>query len=270
MTVSLPRMSRTWHPLALGAAATLIATGTATAAVTPVPSDQYPQGCKHIHGKALRGDSGPNTLWGSDHTDLLIGGGGDDALHGLVNGFYPDCLLGQRGADALSGGPRFDVLGGGIGKDTLRGGGGIDVLSGGKGNDGIYTGGGGDEYAAGRGGDDVINGQSHGDALLGNDGDDVLTSKGGNSLLEGGHGDDAVRARGRNTNDTLVGGPGEDKIVAAPPRRRYQGISVSAGKGDDVIRVQRPVLVGCGKGDDTIITEEKHGLHGCENVIHPQ
>ncbi|MGH2966142.1 MAG: calcium-binding protein [Solirubrobacterales bacterium] len=100
---------------------TVSAAATAYGTVTLIPAGAFPPGCRP-NGKALRGGAEPNTIWGTRHSDLLVGGGGHDVLYGKGNGKRRDCLFGQRGPDSLYGGPGTDLLMGGPWRDRLRGG----------------------------------------------------------------------------------------------------------------------------------------------------
>gem|GEM_PF-4751362 len=71
------------------------------------------------------GQSGNDTLTGSDGKDKLYGGEGDDWLRG---GMSPDKLFGGAGNDKLSGNGGADMLLGDIGNDTLFGNTGDDKL----------------------------------------------------------------------------------------------------------------------------------------------
>ncbi len=64
--------------------------------------------------------------------DILIGGRGDDVIHGEAG---DDALFGDRGEDVLYGGAGDDALFGGRGADVIHGGRGDDVLRGGSGVD---------------------------------------------------------------------------------------------------------------------------------------
>src|SRR5439155_2747092 len=61
---------------------------------------------------------------------FLFGGDGNDTLD-AAGSTANNVLLGEAGADALTGGSGRDLLIGGAGADTLRGGGGDDILIGG-------------------------------------------------------------------------------------------------------------------------------------------
>jgi len=87
-----------------------------------------------------------DTLIGSDGTDFLLGGAGNDVIRGYDVGsgeidvrasYYDtaDFLFGGVGSDLLHAGAGNDVLSGGNGRDTLHGGLDVDYLLGGSGQD---------------------------------------------------------------------------------------------------------------------------------------
>jgi len=82
-------------------------------------------------------------ITGTESSETLVGGTGDDRIYGL-NG--DDTLDGGAGNDLLEGGNGNDMLIGGAGDDSLRGGVGDDVLDGGAGIDSLHGGDGNDTY----------------------------------------------------------------------------------------------------------------------------
>lgn len=75
------------------------------------------------HGATIVGNAGANALTGTRAADLMGGGIGADTLAG---GAGADTLFGQEGADTLRGGDGTDFLFGGQGVDTMTGGAGSD------------------------------------------------------------------------------------------------------------------------------------------------
>ncbi|MGK9233000.1 hypothetical protein KXS07_15215 [Inquilinus limosus] len=150
---------------------------------------------------------------GSNLSNLLDGGAGDDTLNGR-NG--KDTLVGGDGNDTLIGGSDADALQGGSGTDMVR----YDGSAGGVTVDlGAGTGTGGD--AQGDTFDSVENlfGSALGDKLTGSDvanvigggsGDDVIDGAGGNDNLWGERGADMLR--GGSGDDKLTGGAGGDVL----------------------------------------------------------
>jgi hypothetical protein len=110
---------------------------------------------------------------GTDDSDTLIGGSGNDFINGkkgndsLDGGAGNDSIYGGRGLDMLTGGSGDDILFGGRGADSLDGGIGNDSLYGGKGDD-TLLGGLGDDFLTGDGGSDrfVLNSGSGSDTIL--------------------------------------------------------------------------------------------------------
>jgi Ca2+-binding RTX toxin-like protein len=110
-------------------------------------------------------------LVGTDDSDTLIGGSGNDFISGrkasdsLDGGLGNDSIYGGKGLDTLTGGSGDDILFGGRGADSLDGGAGNDSLYGGKAND-TLLGGLGDDFLSGENGDDFLTGGSGNDRFL--------------------------------------------------------------------------------------------------------
>ena len=96
------------------------------------------------------GGAGNDVLHGMGGDDLIQGNAGDDTIFGDAGN---DALRGDGGADTIWGGIGNDILAGGEGADTLNGGAGNDVLEGGAGNDKMWGGEGNDLF---RFRDDVV------------------------------------------------------------------------------------------------------------------
>lgn len=94
------------------------------------------------HSDHLWGGAGNDTISGLGGDDFIYCGDGDDSASG---GDGSDRLSGNAGNDVLSGDAGNDFLYGDAGNDTLNGGIGIDLLDGGMGKD-ILTGGSGTDY----------------------------------------------------------------------------------------------------------------------------
>ena len=185
--------------------------------------------------------------------DTLIGNAGANVLTGLGGN---DCLFGNAGADTLLGGNGNDTLNGGIGADLLNGGLGTDTAS--------YLGGPGVavnlNFVAqpGAGGDQLISienlvGSNNNDTLIGNllnndlcgaAGADVLNGGGGNDVLNGGLG-----------GDLLIGGAGND--TADYSNKIVCGVLVPGATGSVTANLALGAAVG-GGGADT--------LNGIENL----
>lgn len=142
-------------------------------------------GLENLHGGEtpvgllLIGNDGANRVSGTRHADTLRGLAG------------PDSIFGGSGDDTLDGGPGNDFVIGGAGHDTMTGGTGHDRLEGNFGND-------------------VLRGADGNDTLLGGQGDDFLYGNTENDWLDGSAGNDVIEAgQGR---DTLIGGVGWDRL----------------------------------------------------------
>ncbi|MDX6751354.1 hypothetical protein SH611_16195 [Geminicoccaceae bacterium 1502E] len=121
-------------------------------------------------GEHVEGDTGNDTLIGTEAEDTLIGGAGDDRLEGRGG---RDTLYGGAGDDMLLGGAGDDRLDGGEGDDRLEGEAGDDVLEGGEGDD-VLLGGVGSDRLSGGPGNDFLDGGPGADDLSGGAGDDML------------------------------------------------------------------------------------------------
>ncbi|MHA7875977.1 calcium-binding protein [Roseivivax sp.] len=139
-------------------------------------------------GLISAGSDDADALTGTEFTDHLDGGAGQDTLLGLGG---DDVLQGQEDADQIEGGAGQDTLHGGAGCDLLSGGSGDDALFGHDGQDTLEGGAGADELQGGLG-DDLLSGGSGDDALHGREGADVLSGGQGADTLFGGAGDDLL------------------------------------------------------------------------------
>ncbi|MDW7557805.1 calcium-binding protein, partial [Azospirillum brasilense] len=111
-------------------------------------------------GQNLIGDDGANQLSGQWLNDSLNGAAGNDTLYGYIGN---DTLDGAAGNDLLLGGIGNDLLFGGNGADTLSGEGGKDILDGGAGNDLLLGGSDTDTYVLTRaGGADLVSDDTDG------------------------------------------------------------------------------------------------------------
>jgi Ca2+-binding RTX toxin-like protein len=176
-------------------------------------------------------------------SDVLYGGGGDDAIEA---GKAHDTVYGGDGNDAAAGGTDMDQLWGGAGNDTLWGGTENDSLYGGNDHDSLLGGAGRDRLEGGSG-RDRLNGGWDNDALLGGEGDDHLVGESGNDTLSGGAGNDALFGgnghdvlRGETGVDTLTGGSGNDNLSGNGSDQLFGGsgtdrLFLAAGSGNAVL-----------------------------------
>ena len=156
----------------------------------------------------------------------LYGGGGDDRLYGTEGSNY---LVPGAGDDLVEGGGGFDIvflnarnpvqiamevdLAAGFARD---GRGWTDTLIGVEGavtdaGDDLLRGDDGANLLIGLGGDDTLEGLGGDDTLSGEDGADSLSGGAGNDLLSGGAGNDTLD--GGTGVDTLGGGAGDDLLI---------------------------------------------------------
>jgi hypothetical protein len=151
---------------------------------------------------------------GTNHQDFLVGGDGNDLIHGYQQG---DHLLGGKGDDAIYGDQGEDALNGQDGNDWLDGGEGQDALYGGNGHDMLF-GGNGDDALFGEEGNDCLWGGNGADAFYGGAGNDIFHDidnadlHGNHPVIDGGTGDDIAmmgglhnfRADSANNDDQYV------------------------------------------------------------------
>ncbi len=134
-------------------------------------------------------------LGGTNRSEIIIGGGGDDTLWGEGGN---DRLEGGFGVDHIHGGDGSDIItdsGTDIGAaDVLKGEAGDDLINGGMGLDLVF---GGD-------GSDILSGGSEAKSIFGGEGDDYIrAASGGGGVVYGNEGNDWMEGQG-NMN-TLTG-----------------------------------------------------------------
>ena len=132
-----------------------------------------------------------------------------------------EVIDGGSGTDVIIGTPFEDNLHAYGGNDYVQSSGGADTIHGGEGADTIFSGAGSDTVYGGNEDDSVLGGRGE-DSLYGGLGQDTLHGQDGSDWIEGGDDTDA---------DLLLGGSGDDTIVARENDR------VIAGDGNDTIRV---------------------------------
>ena len=181
-------------------------------------------------------------LGGTENSDYLVGGAGDDTLWGDGG---DDRLEGGDGNDFIFGGAGNDIITDVFGIDEIRSNSGDDVVSVGRGikliitdtgNDWVWGGVDDDEVLAGQG-NDFVNGGDGQDFIIGGEGNDWLESGTENGLMLGDNGDlvqglpikrsvdsrivghDVLLATGGNADfdaetgdDIMVGGLGTDRF----------------------------------------------------------
>ena len=154
-----------------------------------------------------QGDDGITVAPGTNVHLTLLGGTGDDEIHGGAT------VLGLAGRDRLYGSGGADRISAGADRDYVDGGAGADILTGGLGDDTVY----------GLAGDDALSGGEGQDYLEGATGADTVDGEAGNDIISGGRDD-----------DTLRGGAGDDKIYAGLGHDASDG-----GRGRDTVFGER-------------------------------
>lgn len=201
-------------------------------------------------------------------------------------------IMGNWGANILTGTAFSDTIEGNLGNDTLDGGGGGDTLIGGSGNDRYIVESGdtirewatdvewngysyyGDDVVVARTnytlGDQVsvetmttinasattainLTGNEFGQSLYGNEGANSLNGGGGNDYLVGLGGNDFLI--GGEGNDNLAGGTGNDIYYADGGDRVIEG----AGEGDDLVVAFESFALGAGSSVETMAAAEVSG-----------
>ncbi len=228
-----------------GAGQDIVSYSSSSAGVTLYLSSQAVFG-GHATGDVLSsfegalGSAFQDVLYGSDVSNDLNGGGGDDYLYGFGGN---DILVGGAGNDVLVGGAGADVLDGGDGEDWFY----VDGLDtgvfGGAGLDRLFmTDASGQaitltnseiELVWGNIGNDVIDvsgnvvdvqyviGDFGDDLIIGSNGVDLIIGGYGNDIVKAGAGDDWIYLESEDTIFALDGGAGIDRLFVS------SGIGVS-------------------------------------------
>lgn len=229
---------------------------------------------------AITGDSGNNTLNGTNKDDIILGGDGNDTLNG--NGGNNQ-LYGGNGNDQINSGSGNDLIDGGSGNDTINAGAGDNTIFSGAGNDTVNTGSGNDQINVGEG-TNRVNAGGGNNTITAGAGNDTITTGSGNDVINAGAGNNTIYAlRGMNTirtaegddviyggsqADTIESGAGKDLIYAnggnniilagAGADIIYSGAGndrIDGGAGNDTIWLgggQDVVVLASGNGVDTI------------------
>jgi Ca2+-binding RTX toxin-like protein len=153
------------------------------------------------------GGAGDDSLFGGDGNDIIDGRAGNDQVSGQTGN---DSLLGFTGNDTLDGGEGGDSLDGEDGTDSVSGGSGNDTVLGGADNDSVL-GDAGDDSLLGGTGLDILQGGAGGDSLDGGAGEDTLDGGLGGDLLDGGINSDSLL--GNDNDDTVLGDEGSDTAL---------------------------------------------------------
>jgi hypothetical protein len=171
----------------------------------------------------------PVTASGGAGTDLVVGGGGADDLHGDEG---LDTLMGAGSNDSADGGVGDDLLLGGPAEDTLLGAEGADIVEGGLGDDKELHGGPGEDLMLGGEGQDDLKGNDDDDVLIGGPEVDAVTTNSGMDLVFAAEdetdvvkcveADDQVRGRARWVGDSCPAPPASTRRPSRWPPRRAQ------------------------------------------------
>ena len=237
-------------------------------------------------GGVITTGDGNDTIDGGDSTYLVNAGGGNDTVtlgngvavngsdtragnivHGgdgndrVTTGDGADKISGDAGNDSISSGGGNDIVFGGVQLETegqgypefLDAPDGNNTLDGGDGND-ILVGGGGRDTIQGGAGKDEIVGYGGADLLSGGGGKDKIAGMRGRDHLYGGNGDDQLDAGNSpdpSSNNLLVGGAGNDRLVASGDG----GDTLMGNEGDDRSYTKNNAIdhVDGGAGDNTAV-----------------
>ena len=183
----------------------------------PFDEDEADDAPDNLQIENVAGGSGGDTLVGDAGANIVTGNAGNDNL------------AGGGGSDVITGGDGDDILAGNAGNDNLDGGAGTDWFdfqsagAGGVGvqvnlSTGLATGEGADALTGG----ENVGGSSFADTIRGDAGNNVLNGRGGNDAIQGAGGDDVVNGgsghdelNGNGGNDTVRGQSGRDTLAAA-------------------------------------------------------
>lgn len=194
---------------------------------------------------------------GTNFSERLVGGLGDDVINGLNGNDY---IIGKAGHDVLHGNGGNDGLDGWAGDDTIYGDAGNDRLGGQQGNDYLIGGSGNDVIRGGMGTDTAVYTSSGGvrvnlsivgiqdtgegvdiltsienissgggnDRLIGNGIANYISSGAGNDTVFGGHGNDTIYSS--YGDDIVNGDAGDDRIYS-----EWGSDTVTGGLGRDIL-----------------------------------
>jgi hypothetical protein len=172
------------------------------------------------------------------------------------------------GTDSLTGTKNADLLDGGPGENYYYDLAGDDTVLGGPNNDTWHAGLGRDAFSGGDGGDTVHYDDRTGAVTITLDGvaDDGELGEGDNvgadvEAAYGGSGADRIVAGSNSNGARLIGGAGNDSLTGGPLEDRIEG-----SEGDDVIdsRDGRYDSVDCGAGNDTVLADLDDTAENCE------
>ena len=189
------------------------------------------------------------TGWGGDAAgDQFI------SIENLEGSYFNDLLIGDDGANILSGLSGNDQLYGRLGDDTLDGGEGNNNLDAGEGNNTIKAGSGNDGIYAGSG-NDVIDAGAGDNRIFAGEGKNEITTGSGNDIISGGSSADIINAG--DGNNQILAASGENKITTGSGNDTINAGSgnntINAGSGNNTINVSSGNdIINAGSGNNTI------------------
>ncbi len=212
-----------------------------------------------------------NTIYGTDHNDILTGtpaadlvhaGKGNDIVYGLGGN---DVIHGEQGHDVLFGGAGQDHIYGGEDNDIVFGDAGDDLLDGGEGND-FVDGGEGNDIVIGCDGNDVLKGGTGRDILYGGVGEDTLIAGEDDDIIAAGADNDLIIASHQDGDDEIDGGDGVDTLdlsntAASAVVDLQNGYASSAEIGRDKIKNIEHVI-GSSEDDRIIVNDSVNLVFG--------
>ncbi|MFO0820935.1 MAG: tandem-95 repeat protein [Pirellulales bacterium] len=212
------------------------------------------------------GGIGPDTLTGTNATDLIFGGDGNDLIYGLDGA---DCIFGGAGDDALFGNNMNDRLEGGTGVDTLLGELGYDLLRGGPGNDSLDGGMHDDQLDGGPGVDSIQGGPGYDvilvrfdeaayDSIHGGDNTDIFVNDAAAPVVMAGFDASVGSMEGWNGNGQPILGTENNDVFSFQITISYSlslsGVPYIDGRGgnDILYGTQGTDVLRGGDGNDTL------------------
>lgn len=231
--------------------------GGASLVKTGAGDDVLNGGAHSLYGNVLIGGGGDDTIHGTSNSDDLFGGKGDDELvGGKGDDLLTDPSYRARGSDSGN-----DVGAGGAGRDEIQLGSGDDDAVGGKGDDRIALGA-GEDRAVGDSGRDLIKLGSGQDRGAGGAGGDLVLGEQGEDEIFGGPGND--RLSGDSGRDLLLGDAGNDRIAAGmivANALELPEFLASSGALE-----AKPDRIDCGGGRDGAKPGDGDSTTGCEAI----
>jgi Ca2+-binding RTX toxin-like protein len=180
-----------------------------------------------IGNDTIDAGAGDDYVYGSDGDDVIHGGAGDDGLgSGLCDGGCGTGLYGGSGNDKIYGDDGRDIVDGQAGDDEIHGGAGDDGVNP---DFDIFIFPVGQGISASQLG---LSGGDGNDTIYGDDGIDVISGDYGADTIDGGGQSDYIYEYEDNygegpSNDTVVGGPGQDSVQWSGCHYTDDGASLS-------------------------------------------